>query len=583
MIKKLPKNIINIISAWEVVERPSSVLKELIENSLDANAQNIDIEIIKWWKSLIKITENWTWISKDDLPLSIERYATSKISIIEDLEDIKHFWFRGEALSAISEVSKFTIQTKTIKNDVWHQLKKIWDNTTISDLSLPFDHGSIIIVEDLFFNTPVREKFLKSEQTEYNYIHKTIIDFAIGNTNITIKFKHNWKTILNIWPSNSLQNRILQLYPNDWKKNLITLNHKDKETEIYWFIGKPILKFSTPNFKLYVNSRPVEDKIIKKAILQWFDRWIEPWMYPFAVLFLKIQPTEVDVNVHPRKKEVKFRNPWSIFNLIKNTIKSSIEDSWKKLDDKISSSSFDTYHKKYNKDRYTPDNSLFDNIKTKIETTNVYSQQYLEGKQEERPKEQSEDKWTLWDIKIIWQIYDSYIIIEKWEEILFVDQHAVAERILFEKLKKECNSKIWEPMLLLTPIKINIKKIGDLDSKLEQLQKFWFDISMFGEDKLIIYAIPEIFEKYNVDTTTLLDWLLYSDEISLDKILNQIFATKACKSSIKANTKLSYPEMEQLIKDWINNINWFFVCQHGRPSIVSVGKDKIDKLFERKK
>ena len=564
MIKKLPKHIINIISAWEVVERPYSVVKELIENSLDAQSSQINIEIKKWWLSYIKVEDNWVWIDHEDLPLTVERYATSKISSLEDLQKIESFWFRWEALSAIWEVSKFTIQTKTEKSNIGYQLQKIEKKINITQIPTPYNHWTAVIVQDLFFNLPVRRKYLKSPQTEYKYIYDTVIDFAILEYNVWFKLKHNDKLILDLKPTNNLYNRLWQIYPKEWEKHIINVEYKDEKLHIYWFVSKPDLKFNTINSKFFVNSRPVEDKIIKKAVLQAYSWQLPPNNYPFVLLFVQIPYSWVDVNVHPRKKEVKFQDPGSIYNIVYNTIKDSIFS--KNIQQKVYNiSSFKPTSKKTEKEPA-------DNFNNK--ETNVYIQKSL------FETENSIDIPE--DIKIIWQIFDSFIVAQKQDQLLLIDQHAVAERIIYEKMKKKLKESN-KTSILLTPITVSIWKIADLEEKLQKLQQIWFDVSQFGENKIIVYAIPEIFEKYQVDASILLNSLLYqeTENIDIDFILDTIFATKACKTAIKANQPLSLPQMQQLIADWIKHIEWFFVCQHGRPSIVSLNKKDIEKMFDR--
>ena len=396
IINKLPKHIVNILSAGEVVERPYSVVKELVENAIDAKADSIIIDIKNGGKTFIKVEDNWIWIDKEDLPYTIEEYATSKISKIEDIYNLSNFWFRWEALSTISEVSKFKIITKKEQEEIAFQLEKYGQDVKISPTTVNFSYGSAIFVQDLFYNVPVRKKFLKSDQTEFKYIQELVQKFAIRYFDISFKLIHNDKVVYDYGKTHSLLNRLKQIYPSSWSENYLFIEHNDGIYSINAVIGKSILKFnSSNNINIFVNQRPVKDKIIQKAIMQAYSRWLEPGMCPFVVLFLDLKPNLVDVNVHPRKEEVKF---------------------------------------------------------------------------------------------------------------------------------------------------------------------------------------------YDIDISMVVNSLLHSSfsTLSIDNILEQVLATKACKTAIKANHKLSSLEMKQLIQDGLKFIDGFFVCQHGRPSVVKLSKQDIDGLFDRK-
>ncbi len=572
-IHKLPKNITNILSAWEVVERPYSVVKELVENSIDAQATQITIDTQKWWNKLINIFDNGTWIEKDDLPLTITEYSTSKISKLEDIYNIWSFGFRWEALSTIAEVSKFRIQSKTKQEPIWYELNKLWKDINIQPVPLNFEHGTNIIVEDLFYNVPVRAKFLKSEQTEFKYIQELITNFAIKNFDIEFKLLHNWKIIKHFTKANSLFERLQQIYPKSWEENLLTLDHKDEIYEIYGVIGKSILKFNSNKIKIFINNRPVKDRIIQKAVMQAYSRWLEPGLYPFVILFLNIKPDLVDVNIHPRKEEVKFLDPGSIYNLVLNTVKGTIEqEKW--IEDKTNYVDFSK--QKFWNYKQTKSNLNIEDMKKVGETIRQenldldYQTNFLF----------SENQIDNWEFTIIWQIFDSYILFQKQEDFYIMDQHAVAERIIFEKMKKEYDKD--KQTLLSLPLTFEI--IQKNDKILEKLQELWFDISYFGEKKVILYSVPDVLSKYNIDISNLINNLIHSKEedINIDKILEQTLATKSCKAAIKANHKLSNLEIKQLIEDGQKYIDWFFVCQHGRPSVVKISKHDIDWFFDRK-
>ena len=571
MIKKLPKNVVSILAAGEIVERPYSVVKELIENSLDAGANNIKVEVLKWWKKLIKVSDDWLWIQKDDLPLTIENFATSKIFSLQDIYNLDSFWFRWEALYTISEVSKFRIITKnyekekkTVKN-IWRKLEKIDNNININPVPVNFDHWTEVFVEDLFYNLPVRKKFLKSDATEFKYIYELLQVYSIKYYDKSFSLINNDKINFSYESKSDLISRLSDIYPKEWVENYLNFEFVNDSIKLYWIMWKSILKFNSSMIKIFVNWRYVRDKIINKAVLQAYSRRIEPWMFPFAIIFLELDSSLVDVNVHPRKEEVKFLDPWIIYNLILNTLKSKLE-SKKWIEDKSNYVNIGDSIKSNNYVRHKDNKNIINNQSLWIDfSENIFSS--------------IKDNSNL-DINIIGQIFESYILFTKWNELYIVDQHAVAERIIFEKMKKEYDSS--NISLLSVPLTFDIK--WNLQGNIDKMKEMWFDISLFWKKKVIVYAVPSVLEKYNIEISSLINSLLYSklEDLWIDKMLEQVFATKSCKIAIKANRKLSIEEMRQLILDWEKFIDGFFVCQHGRPSVVKIGKNDIDKLFDRK-
>lgn len=578
MIHKLPQHLINKLKAWEIVERPASVVKELIENSLDAEWKNINIEILDWWKKLIKVEDDGIWISKEDLPLTIERYATSKINSEEDLERILTYWFRWEALAAISEVSKFKIQSKIEEGYIWYELVKVGKTVSIKPFPFPKEHWTIVYVEDIFYNVPVRRKYLKSKQTEEKYIRQTIINFALSNYNIWFKFISDKKVIFNFSSVDSLFDRIKQIYGEDIVKNLKPVENyigEDWQLKVYWFVSDSSLTFSSSdNMIIFVNKRPIQDKLLKKAVMQAYYRQIAPNEYPFVLLFLEINPNLVDVNVHPRKLEVKFKDPGSVFNFVYNSLISVFEEN------KINIWVIKNF------DKEIKNNFKINNLKNQGKVwLNLDFSKKVVNQTEIAWEEKNQDKQvsiSWFNLKIIWQLWNTYILLEDNENLYIVDQHALAERIIFEKLRDEVLRKWLNPKILFTPVSIEISNlVNDLDEKIKKLNKWGFDVWLLWENKLVLYAVPEVLEKYKIDLKKLIFKLLTLERIDLNIILDEIWATKACKAAIKAWDKLSYLEMKKLIEDWFEYIKWQFVCQHGRPSFVKIDKENIEKLFDR--
>lgn len=596
-IHKLPEYVINRLKAGEVVNRPSSVIKELVENSIDAWATKITVEIEDGGKSRISIEDNWSWIELSDMDLLLERYATSKINTEEDLYSLDSYGFRWEALASISEVSKLIVTSKTAYSEIWTKLSKIWEDVKINHLPVSFEHGTVISVEDLFYNVPARLKFLKSSQTEFYYCYNYFVDIAMWHHDKEFVFKKNGKVVFDLPKADGLIQRINDLYKKDYSSNLNTLEYKDEDIEIAWVVSDPSLRFwSAENIKIYVNQRPINDKIIRRALMDAYARQITPWEYPFAVVMLNIRPTMVDVNVHPSKLEVKFVDSRKIYQLIFDTIKKwlwenkiasgGVEwyttnlDSLAKNFDKPVQSWWNsawyghTWESQWPKQNYSA--NLFGVKDTKTTSFNLSSNSTFDSAYGTQTLENDQ----MWEHQIVGQLRNSYIVVQSNDGLYYIDQHALAERIAFEKMKKELKTK-QTPELLLQPVTMEIWQIANMEEKIEVVNSLWFDCSLLWENKLVIYSVPKAFMEYKIDFESLFNNILYLEEISIDHIFDGMYATKACKTSIKAWAKLSYQQMVNLLQEWFANIDGMFVCQHGRPFFIKVDKDKIDNLFDR--
>lgn len=598
-IHKLPEYVINRLKAGEVVNRPSSVIKELVENSIDAWAKNIEVNIVDGGKSLISVQDDGEWIQLSDMDLLLERYATSKINTDEDLLSISSYGFRWEALASISEVSKITILTKTAYSEIGTKLVKRWNEQVMSHLPVSFEHGTMINVEDLFYNVPARLKFLKSAQTEFYYCYNYFVDVAIWHYDKWFVLKKNDKVVFDLQPTDSLVVRINDIYKKDWTNNLIPLEYADDNMKITWILSDPSIRFgSADNVKIFVNSRPIQDKTIYKALMDAYRRQLTPWEYPLAILMLDVKSDMVDVNVHPSKLQVKFVDSQWIYQNIYNTVlealwNNKITDfsrntfiSHTKSEKSYPNTSFSNTSFSFGNPWYRPGQNVFmwskdihDSPKSlfgqdDIKFPNVWNTMHGFDMGVETTGTNNQ----IWDYQVVWQLWNSYIVLQAQDALYYVDQHALAERIAFEKMKKNTDfSK--EP--LLQPVKFNVTDVADLEKKIEEINEFWFDCSLLTENVMVVYSVPKIFITYPVDLEKLFNYILYLPEINFDHMLDGIYATKACKTSIKAWHKLSMEQMVNLIQDWFENIDWMFVCQHGRPSFVKIDKKKIDELFDR--
>lgn len=605
-IHKLPEYVINRLKAWEVVNRPSSVLKELVENSLDAWAQSIEVNIVDWWKNLISVQDDWEWIQLSDMDLLLERYATSKINTDEDLLSISSYWFRWEALASISEVSKITIMSKTAYSEIWTKYIKRWNEQIMNHIPVPFEHWTLVSVQDLFYNVPARLKFLKSAQTEFYYCYNYFVDVAIWHYGKNFILKKNDKTVFDLKSTDSLIVRINDLYKKDWTNNLKPLEYSDENMTITWVLSDPSIRFwSADNIKIYVNSRPVQDKTVYKALMDAYRRQLTPWEYPLAVIMIDIKPDMVDVNVHPSKLQVKFVDTQSVYQNVYNTALSCLWNS--KITD-YSNSNFMSSSKTQNTDFWiwnkTSSNSSHPFYDTWFQKTwykswqNVFlwswdihqSKALFWNDEFSMNNISAVSQWLdwlpdtvfsndkIWDYQLVGQMRNSYIVLQSEDALYYIDQHALAERIAFEKMKKNTDFS-REP--LLQPVKFNVSDVADLESKIDEINNFWFDCSLLSENTMVVYSVPKIFITYPVDLEKLFNYILYLPEINFDHMLDGIYATKACKTSIKAWYKLAPEQMINLVQEWFENIEWMFVCQHWRPFFVKIDKKKIDEMFDR--
>ncbi len=604
-IHRLPDFVINRLKAWEVVQRPASLLKELVENSLDAGATELIITINDGGKSFLSLQDNGCGIELSDMDLLLERYATSKIDSEQDLFSLKSYGFRGEALASIAEVSKISVLTKTKYAEIWTKLVRRGNENVIKHLGVPFEHGTLITVEDLFYNVPARLKFLKSAQTEFYYCYNYFVDISLYHYDKAFVLKKNDKLVFDLKPARDLQSRILDLFKKDWWEKLIPLAQKFEKLEISGVISDASLRFgSGENIKIYVNERPIQDKIIRKALMDAYVRQITPGEYPLAILMFKIDPSEVDVNVHPAKLQVKFADSQMIYQVVYQTISELLGKhkiwfvgseffQWKGTASSPSfaqSSAFPSQK---------PDFSAFFAEEEKGGEKSDFFSPWIGGRKAENEAlfgvwgsqisqfgsldaEHNQEQFyfhkDIGEYQILGQLWNMYIALQADTALYLIDQHALAERIAFEKMK---TSQDLTPESLLQPLKFEVTQIAHLEQKIEELNQLGFEISLLSENVIVIYAIPKVFVQYPVDMWVLLNHVLYLEEITFDHLLDGVYATKACKASIKAGHKLSYLQMQQLVQDGFEFIPGMFVCQHGRPFFVKMDKKHVDGLFDR--
>ena len=603
-IIKLDKNLANQIAAWEVVERPVSVIKELLENSVDAWASNIIIEIENWGIDKIVISDNWEWIEKEDLPLVIEKYSTSKIKNLEDLYNIMTFWFRWEAIASISSVSDMQIISKNVNEDFWNSLKILaWITQNIETYAT--ETGTKIIVENLFYNTPARLNYLKKARTEYNHILSFLQQIALSYPNIGFEFISEWKQIFKYKSWEDLKTRIYNVYWKEFSENLLKVDYSITWINITWYISDPKVSFGNKNRQsLFVNKRVIKSPLIFKAINDSYNRFIPHNMSPAYVLNLDIDPTQVDVNVHPRKLEVRFASEQNIFRAFYHSIQDKLEKvsliSTTNNNEKIYINSFSNSFNNSNKNTwytwswtkfkaYSPYSDKTHSVnQTQINNALNFSKTMLDNwtvyKENNNIIEESKDLHDTQLGKIIGQSHNCYIIVETVEWIKFLDQHALAERVIYEKLINKDYGHNIQWLLIAESISLTPKEIDILESNKDTFVDMWFDFEIMPWNIVIVNWIPDFIKKENISEIFM--WILediwnwnFSKSNTLEEVKNKIFAYTACRSAIKFGHKLNLFEMNKLLNDSVTDYS--ATCPHGRPVIFEINLEELKNKYER--
>jgi len=601
-IKILPQNLYNKIAAGEVVGRPEAVVKELIENSIDAGAKEITVLIKDAGKTLIQVIDNGSGMSEEDAVLSFQRHSTSKISTYEDLENILTLGFRGEALASIAAISQIELKSRT-KNDDVGTLVKI-EGTEVIDVSkIQTEIGTSIAVKNIFYNTPGRRNFLKSNQTEFRHIYDTFVRQAISNPDINFKFFNNDEQIYDLH-STSLQLRISELLGESFANSLIPVQEDSSIVKIKGFISKPgFTKKSKQDQFFFLNKRFFTNKNLNFAVYSGYEQLIEKGDYPSFFLFIDIDPKKVDVNVHPSKLEVKFEDESAMFGFLRRTISNtlkvndltfdigfgskigfenqseSLEHSTPKSFSGISNENFNFRTSTGEKDKSAFIHSIFQASRqenTEDEPIDALSADTQSNIFQHTKKE--DKKFNLW------QYQNKYVMCETETGLMIIDQHAAHERILYEKATLMLNSQSSFSQHLLLPLKIQLTKIDfQLAKSLqEEIHNLGFDLKFTENEIVEIKGIPA--DVKPGDENKILQELIdqykeYEIKLHLEKRDN-LAKSFACRSAVKSGEHLHKEEMENLI-DALFATNMPYVCPHGRPTVIRITTEELDKRFSR--
>lgn len=611
-IRQLEQSIINKIAAGEVVERPASVVKELMENSIDAHANTIDVTIENGGLDYICIADDGDGISKEDLPMTIEQHATSKVATLDDLFNINTFGFRGEALASISSVCDLVIQSKMYNMDAGNQLSVRDNSMDITDVSCT--KGTKIEVHHLFKHVPARKAYLKTSKTEYNHILDTFIHFALVYTNIRFTLTHNGKSIYTLRPTQDPKERISHLLGSDIANVLLPVKGEAEGLRMRGFVSIPHTARSTrSNQYIFMNGRYIKSAMINRAVMQAYDSLLPPARYPAYIIMLQVDPALVDVNVHPRKLEVRFVQEQPVFRLVRNSIAQSLAKHNINKDMETVSSEPKIYTSTTS--RYKPtyesygakQGSSFSSLsasssqyvsRSAISQTSDLIQRPLLDSQETIQahssannevtsfiKNSDADVHMIGNWNLIGQLRNSYLLVEDTQKgLIIIDQHGADERVKYHRLKQiYANTELHSAQQLLIPITkdIALKEYNMIMDAKDELMKIGFEVESFGEKSIVIHSVPSIIKQK--DPSPIIDEIISeiveNEQVASDSI-DYILKTVSCKSAIKFGDELSIDEQIQMLKD-LQNVDNVMACAHGRPIILEFSWEYINRRFER--
>ncbi|MGE5629445.1 MAG: DNA mismatch repair endonuclease MutL [Solirubrobacterales bacterium] len=584
-INVLDTNTANKIAAGEVVERPFSVVKELVENSVDSNATSITVEVYEGGEKLIKVIDNGSGIFPEDLEKAFLPHATSKIKAIDDIFKIDTLGFRGEALASIASVAKVSMKSRTIEFDFGKDIYvSAGEIEYIKDTGTNI--GTTVEVRDIFFNVPARKKFLKSQSREYAYISDILTRIALANPSISFKLINNDKVVFSTFGTGEVIDVIRALYGKNVCENVIKFEEHRDVISVYGYIGNADTARGNRNHQsIFVNKRYIKNKTIGVAVENAFKSFCTVNKYPFFVLFIDIYPEFIDVNVHPTKSEIKFKDEREVFSIVFNAVHSALRQS---LRDTFTVEEEENIE---NPEYKTPEIKA---PETKVEFTyqppKVQIQLPIDLKQKEVVIEQKEEykplkkEAKLPDIRIIGQFSKTYIIGEYRDELYLIDQHAAHEKILFEKYMEEIRNQEVVSQVLITPVVIELNNEDNIiyQENMDLFRTIGFNIEEFGQNTICIREVPLILGKPNVKELfyEIIENLRGLGSGEKTEIKYNSIAKKSCRAAVKANDNLSEIEMKSLLHE-LKYIEDPYNCPHGRPTIIKLSLNELEKRFKR--
>ncbi len=609
----LDSNTVDQIAAGEVVERPASVVKELVENAIDAGAKHITVEIKEGGISFIRVTDDGSGIDESQLSKVFLRHATSKISQAEDLETVMSLGFRGEALSSISAVCQVELITKTAQALTGHRIC-INGGEAQPPEEVGAPSGTTILVRNIFFNTPVRRKFLKTAATEGGYIADFMQHMAMSVPDVAFQFIMNGQTKFFTSGNGKMDEIIYRIYGKDVAAEMLPIEAVGDGIRITGFLGKPLLNRANRSYEtFFVNKRYIKSTLISSAVEEGYKTFLMQHKYPFVVLHFEIDPTRIDVNVHPTKMDIRMNEPGYFLSFIRDAVKDALtgksfiasmeqtpdpEKKGDKEQEKVLTAQIPQPFEEKRREEIREENALTRVVKEssgyiakpKVALSSGNVIKHKDVVLVEKPEqmrlfdEQELAQQEIENFKIIGQVFDTYWILSLPEKLYYVDQHAAHEKVMYERLMKQYREKEITVQALNPPLVVSLspKEKSVLTTHMEVFEALGFEVDEFGEDAYAIRSVPT--DLYGLSERQL--FLSVLDELvefpvkgDSDAVLSKI-ASMSCKAAVKGNQALSMAEAEALMKELLMCENPFN-CPHGRPTIISMTKYELEKKFKR--
>ena len=571
-IRLLSEHVANQIAAGEVVERPASVVKELVENALDAEAKQITITVKDGGRSVIVVTDDGYGMSRDDALLALERHATSKINKAEDLAGIQTLGFRGEAVPSIAAVSRFTLATRergTLSGTRIEinagQIQSVKDTGTAE--------GTTVEVRNLFFNLPARRKFLRTPPTETAHVEHIVTLCALAHPAVAFRLTLDDREVFHLAPSRELLPRLRELYGKQLAEQLVPVRLEKEGIRVHGFVGKPgVSRGDRSQQHLFVNGRPVESRGLSYALREGYHTALMRGQFPVTFLFVEVEPATVDVNVHPTKREVRFRDEYAVRQVVIDAVRAAIEpqgETPKALPVGFSG-------RDESPTRPLPEFTL---PATDGSASRPYQQPVMDLPGTE--VETTEGKW-----RILGAIGELYVIVESPEGLVLLDQHAAHERVLFEKMLKDLAGEVAPSQKLLLPQTLEMEaRDGEfLRSNLKTLQKLGVGISEFGDKTFLVDALPPYFPVADVGQLfrDIVDEVRQTGEqVHARRLTEDKIATTVCRHAVKAHDLLRGEELRGLLQQ-LHRCDLPYTCPHGRPTMIQLSYAELEKKFGRK-
>ena len=594
-IQILSPQLANQIAAGEVVERPSSVLKELCENSLDAGASRIDVEVEQGGSKLIKVRDDGCGIAEGELPLALSRHATSKISDLEDLEAVLTLGFRGEALASIASVSRLALTSNSGNSAGWRAVSEGRDMEVELEPA-PHPVGTSVEVRDLFFNTPARRKFLRTENTEYKRVADGLKKLALSRMDVAFSLKHNQKVQFNLRSASSQleqEKRVADICGPVFMEQALFVDNNRTRIRLWGWIGLPTFSRSQADLQyFFVNGRSIRDKIVSHAIRQAYQDVLYHGRHPAYVLFLEIEPGDVDVNVHPTKHEVRFREGGSVHSFVSSTLQKALATDRPQDHIRGSESEEIAGHNLIFPDQKplplvgnSPNSysSSWPSLQSASVNAPVSSYQNLYSSQLQDGENNDGEIPPLGFA--IAQLKGIFILAENSHGLIIIDMHAAHERITYERMKNAFDEQglVAQPLLVPENLAVSQREADAVDAHQAVFSKLGFAVERAGSESIIVREMPAILRGSEVERLlrdVLSDLLQHGSSERIKNHINEILSTMACHGSVRANRKLTIPEMNALLRD-MEITERSGQCNHGRPTWSQLTVEELDKLFLR--